>query len=445
MLLYTSTLTLFRVGPGPSSSRSVGPQRAALNFVHALAADGLLNRTSRVDVHLLGGLASTGRAVGSDWGIVAGLCGASPEHCDAGTLASLMSRVEAEGRLKLGGSKAIEFDPTLHVRFHVQQALAGDANGVRFDARDAEDATLLSRLYVCGGDAAVHAADGSQPDVSHPAVPYSFESVAELLAICRERGKRITDIARTNEYALRSPDEVREGLKRVAEAMRASIERGLIADGTLPGSGARRRASSQRATLEAPDSTPAQRCSVYALAVAEENAAGGRVVSAPTNGSAGPVAALLEQWRTTTPLASDHGAMDFLLAAGAIGGLLRAAGLKQAGCQSAVGVAAAMAASGYAAVHGGSAGQVMLAAERALEPYLGLSCDPVAGRVQQPCIERNVAAAARAVAAGMSALRVPEPRVGLDGLIAAMIETGRGMAGRFKTASLGIALNVADC
>lgn len=423
----------------------MGPQRAALRFVHALAADGLLHLTARVDAHLLGGLASTGRAFGSDWGVVAGLCGEPPEHCDADYLALLMGRLESEGKIRLGGRMAIAFDAAQNVRFDVQHALAGDANGVRFDARDANGAPLLSRLYVCGGDAVVYAADGSQPDVSHAAVPYAIESVADLLATCRQRGKRIVDIARTNEFALHSPDEVREGLKRIALAMRASIERGLVADGTLPGSGTRRRAASLTATLASPDATPAQRCSVYALAVAEENAAGGRVVSAPTNGSAGPVAALLEQWRTSTPLPNDQGTMDFLLGAAAVGGLLRAAGLKQAGCQSAVGVAAAMAASGFAAVHGGSPAQVLLAAERALEPYLGLSCDPVAGRVQQPCIERNVAAAERAVAAGMSALRVPEPRVGLDGLIAAMIETGRGMAGRFKTASLGIALNVAEC
>jgi L-serine dehydratase len=227
--------------------------------------------------------------------------------------------------------------------------------------------------------------------------------------------------------------------------MRASIERGLATDGTLPG-GRVRRAPAHADALRATRASPSQWCAVFATAVAEENAAGGKIVAAPSNGAAGPVAALLTHYRETKPLSMDERTAEFLLAAAAIGGVLRASGLVQAGCQSEVGVAAAMAAAGYTAVLGGTNAHIVLAAELALEPHLGLACDPEGARIQQPCIERNAAAAGRALTAAQNALRQHAPHNSLDALVHSMIERGRQMAGRYKQASLGgIAVNVADC
>jgi L-serine dehydratase len=227
--------------------------------------------------------------------------------------------------------------------------------------------------------------------------------------------------------------------------MRASIERGLSTDGTLPG-GRVRRAPAHADALRAAQASPAQWCAVFATAVAEENAAGGRVVAAPSNGAAGPVAALLTHFRETKPLNLEGRTVEFLLASAAVAGLLRASGLVQAGCQSEVGLAAAMAAAGYAAVLDGTNAQVLLAAELALEPHLGLACDPDGARIQQPCIERNATAAGRAITAAQNALRQHAPRNTLDALTRSMIDRGRHMAGRYKESSLGgIAVNVADC
>jgi L-serine dehydratase len=252
-------------------------------------------------------------------------------------------------------------------------------------------------------------------------------------------------LALANEAGQKSPGEVRAALTYLGAVMRASVERGLASDTLLPGA-ITRRAGAQADALHAAGGTPVQWCTVFATAVGEENACGGRVVAAPTSGAAGPVAALLVHWRESTPMATDEGVVDFLLTAGTIGGLLRASGLRQAGCQSAVGVAAAMAAAGYAAVQGASNRQVLRAAELALEPHLGLACDPVGGRVQQPCIERNAAGAARAYAAAEAAIHHPDPRSALDSLTRSMIESGRGMTQRYKEASISNApVNIAEC
>jgi L-serine dehydratase len=443
--VYVSALELFRIGPGPSSSRTVGPQRAALRFVHALAADGMAGRTARVDVHLFGSLAFIGRESATDGAVIAGLCGDVPERSDVRSLRARAARVATDG-LPLGGRDAIVFDPARNVRFHMGKALAYDGNALRFDAFDSGGAPLASRLYFTGGSGDVldeAEARGVRADVR---VAYPFTSGESLLAACRTHGKKIADVARANELALRSPDEVRGGLTHVALAMRASVERGVTTRGPLPGSGAPRRAADQAQALAAVDAKPAERCAVLATAVAEENAAGGCVVAAPTHGAAGPVAALLQYWRATTPMASDERALDYLLAAAAIGQAIQASGLRQAGCQSAVGLAAAMAAAGYVSAHGGSAPQALFAAERALEGHWGLACDSVGGLVQQPCIARNAAGAACAIDAAQAALRQPAPRIALDNLVRSMVETGRAMAGRYKDDLLsGLTRNIADC
>jgi L-serine dehydratase len=255
----------------------------------------------------------------------------------------------------------------------------------------------------------------------------------------------VCDLVRANECALFSPGEVRAGLLLVAQTMRAAVERGLTAEGNLPG-GRRRAAPSWNDASRATNAMPAQLCAVYATAIGEENAAGGRVVSAPSAGASGPVGALLQLWRDSAPEKYEERVTDFLLAGAAVGGLLRAMGARQVGCQGEIGISAAMAAAGYAAVHNASNAQVLYAAERALELHLGLACDLASGRIESPCIERGAQAASRAYNAATAAVRLPNPRVGLDALTHSVVESGRSMAGRYKAASIGgVSINMVEC
>ncbi len=443
--MFASAFELFRIGPGPSSSYTVGPQQAALRFVHDLSAEGLLPLTARVEAELYGGLAFAHREHGSDRAIVAGLCGQRPERCNATDLDHHLARARAERSLPLGGGPRVQFDPNHDLRHVVNRTLAYDGNAVRFVARSPRGDVIASRVYFPQASGSVL----SDTDAATPApqrrVPYPFGSADSLLAACRTQGKKIADLVRANECAYHSPGEVRAGILAIAEAMRAAVERGLNADGLLPGGG-RRTASAWADASRAMDAGAEVRASVYATAVAEENAAGGRVVAAPSSGSAGPVAALLQLWRESAPLAHEERTQDFLLTGAAAGSVLRGAGAANVGCQGEVGVAAAMAAAGFACVLGGSNVQILFAAERALAPHLGLACDPPAGRIEQPCIERNAHAATRAYEAAMAAVRIPAPRLGLDVLARSLVESGRGMAARAKTASIGgIAVNVAEC
>ncbi len=446
--MFISAFDLFRIGLGPSSAHTVGPMRAARRFVHELEADGLFFQTRHVHVDLYGSVACTGRDQGTDRAILSGLCGDAPDAIDPAMLAARAARIRSEGALLLAGSSRIAFDPGTDIVFHVDKALAFHNNALRFTARDARGETLASRLYFSTGDGEIVAdAEAASPRPA-PRVPYPFSTAAELLAHGQAHGKKAAEMMRTNEVALRSPGEVRAGLLHVGAAMRAAVARGMATDGMLPGGrGQPRRAVTQAAALAGTDPSSPAWAAVFATAVAEENAAGGRVVSAPSNGSAGPVAALLYQWRATTPLEGDDGSVTFLLAAAAAGQLLRASGIKHVGCQGEVGVACAMAAAGLAAVNNASNSQILFAMERGLEPFMGMACDPVGGLVQEPCIGRNAAAAAQAVQAARLALRQPDPaRIALDTVIRSLIETGHAMAGRYKESSLGgLAVNVIDC
>lgn len=443
--MYLNVAALYRIGPGPSSAQTVAPLEAARRFVHELAADGLVNRTARIRVELFGGLACIGRDLGAHRAVIAGLAGIQSAACDAALLARCTADAEHDRAIALGGRHRIEFQPARDVVSRVDRAYAYDGNALRFVAGDSAGNALASRVYFSTGDGTVIAQDERGARRGPPRVPYPYASAAELLAVARQNGKRIADLALANECVAQSPGEVQATLKRVAEAMRASIERGLATDGTLPG-GRVRRAPALADALRATQASAAQWCATFAAAVGEENAAGGRIVAAPSNGSAGPVAALLTHHRESAPLVAERGPAEFLLAAAAVAGALRAQGFAQIGCQSEVGLAAAMAAAGYAAVLGGSNEHVLLAAELALEPHVGLACDPEGARIQQPCIERATAAAAFAVTAAQTALRSPAPRNSLDTLARSMIERGRTMAGHYKQASLGgIAVNVADC
>ena len=443
--MYVSAFELYRIGPGPSSSYTVGPQRAALRFVHDLAADGLTGVTARVEAELYGGLAFHGREHSSVQAIVAGLSGHLPERCDGAALALCLDRAKIERTLPLGGCTRVGFDPAHDLRFVVNHSLAYDGNAVRFLARNLRGEVIASRVYFSTGGGTVLADDDATHGAEMPRVPYPFRTGDALLAACQSRGKKISDLVRANECTYFSPGEMRAGIAVVAQAMRASVDRGLATEGVLR-SGSKRTASSWLAAARATGAAPAQVASVYATAVAEENAAGGRVVSAPTAGSAGPVAALLQLWRDGAPLGHEDREIDFLLTGAAVGALLRAAGVQQVGCQGEVGVAAAMAAAGFAAVQNASNAQVLYAAERALAPHLGLACDPRGGHIEHPCIERNALAAARACDATLAALRTPSPRLGLDVLARSVLESGRAMAGRYKSASIGgVAVNVAEC
>ena len=448
--MVVSAFELYRIGPGPSSMHVVGPQRAAQRFLREIAADGVLSGVQRVEVELFGGLAFTGRERGTDHAVIGGLTGLSPELCDRAALARRAAQVHTDGHLTLGGGPRVAFAAARDLHFVINRAVAFDGNALRFIARDRHDAIVATRVYFSIGNGHVRG-EADRPALAHARLPHAHASAESMLEACGSHGKRIADLARANECVQLSPGEVRARLLDVAFVMRASLERGLTTDGVLP-SGNRRTAPSWSAAMQeggataAGSNTPAQRAAVYATAVAEESAAGGRVVAAPSAGALGPVPALLQLWCDTGPLHHDDSAVEFLLTGAAIGAMLRAAGLHHAGCQSEIGVAAAMAAAGYAAVLGGSNAQVMHAAESALRPHLGLTCDPAGGRIEEPCIERNAVAASRACAAALEAVRTPSPRNGVDATVRAMIASGQRMASRPKTTSLaGVAVSLAEC
>ena len=445
-MAYLSLFTVLRPGPGPSSMHTAGPWLAARRFVHELAAGGHLANVERMGVELYGGAACIGRESDADSAIVAGLEGVERAGCDAKSLAALRSAASSRRAIRLDGHHPVRFDPDGDIGFRVDRALAFGGSAVRFAAFDAHGTVVADRVYVPVGDDELVGA-GEAPSGQRAArVPYGYDATADaLIEACRQAGGRRLDfVALANEAALTSPGEVRRRLVAMGVAMCASVERGCLREGPLP-SGRKRTAATLARSLQASTATAAQRCRVYALAAAEENAAGELGVAAPSSGAAGVVAALLRH-----ALESDHRPDDaevgFLAAAGAVGALLRRAGLRQVGCQGEVGVAAAMGAAGLVSSRGGTPAQVLHAAELALEPHLGLACDPVGGRIESPCIERNGLAAARACGAAAEALRVPVPRVALDAVVRSMLESSRALAGRYKLSSLGgVAMSVPDC
>lgn len=411
-------------------------------FAHALMADGLLAGIARVRAELYGGLAFHGREHSSGAALVAGLVGLPPDACDAGALARCEALARRDGRIALAGRHRIHFDPARDVRYVVDRSLAQDGSAMRFVALDLAGDVAATRTYLSAGGGAI-ILEGEPPPASARRVPYPYASAGELVDIARANGKRIHDLARANECALASPGEVERQLARVASVMHDTVTRGLAAEGALPGGRPRTARLWHEASRHQP---PAQRCIVYATAAGEENAAGGTIVAAPSAGAAGPVAALLFLWQAQGAFGAQRRTGDFLLAAAAVGGVLRHAGVTHVGCQGEIGVAAAMAAAGYAAVQEASNAQVLHAAALALEPHLGLACDLAAGRIEDPCIERGALAAERAHDAAVAALRVPAPRLALDHLARAMVASGRGLSERPKAASIGgIACNVVEC
>jgi L-serine dehydratase len=454
-----SVFDLFSVGIGPSSSHTVGPMRAARTFVTGLKADGLLADTVRVQAELFGSLGATGHGHGSDRAVLLGLEGESPETVDTDRVGPRVAEIRAGRRLALLGAQEIDFDPDRDLVLHRRRSLPYHPNGMTFAAYDAAGGQLRARTYysVGGGfvvDEAAAGADRIVPDTTR--VPYPFLTGAELLAVTTGNGLSISEVMLANELSWRTEAEVRAGLLEIWRVMRECVESGCRRDGTLPGGlKVRRRAAELRRGLEADVySTDPLRVmdwvTLFALAVNEENAAGGRVVTAPTNGAAGIIPAVLHYYTRFVPGASDDGVVRFLLAAGAIGVLFKenaSISGAEVGCQGEVGSACSMAAAGLAEALGGTPEQVENAAEIGMEHNLGLTCDPVGGLVQIPCIERNAVASIKAITAARLALRGDGVHhVSLDKVIKTMRETGADMKVKYKeTARGGLAVNVIEC
>lgn len=460
-----SVFDIFKIGIGPSSSHTMGPMRAARAFVLDLERDRLLGETAEIAVRLYGSLALTGAGHGTDRAVLLGLEGNDPETIDPERIETELARIRTSGRLRLAGRHEIAFDEPMQLLFMKHERLPAHSNGMRFTAlakggrklREEDYYSVGGGFIVRGEDAvsgassvgsASGAAKGAQP-------PYPFNSGEQLLQQARAAGLEIYELVLANEHVWRSPEEVRAGLARIWQTMQACVERGFRQQGTLPGVlKVRRRAPKlYRVLNESQETTPLEVMdwvNAYALAVNEENAAGGRVVTAPTNGAAGIVPAVLHYYRRFEPGAHDEGVMRFLLTAAAIGMLYKhGASISGAemGCMGEVGVACSMAAAGLVAALHGTNEQIENAAEIGMEHNLGLTCDPVAGLVQIPCIERNAMGSVKAINAARLAMRGDGThKVSLDQVIATMRQTGADMSTIYKeTSQGGLAVNVPEC
>jgi L-serine dehydratase len=453
-----SVLDIFKVGLGPSSSHTMGPMNAARAFVEDLVARGLLERTARVGAQLYGSLALTGHGHCTDRAVLLGLEGQRPDLVDPEAIEPALARIRSSGRLELAGRHEIEFDEPMDLLWHRDQTLPRHTNGLRFTALDAAGGVLhREEFYSTGGGFVVRAADYGQPAAADAAVtlPHPFGSARELLDAAREAGLELHELVLANERVFRPDSETRAALLAIWSVMHGCIERGLRGSGLLPGvlKVRRRAARLHRMLVESGEHRPLDVMdwvNAFALAVNEENAAGGRVVTAPTNGAAGIVPAVIAYYRRFEPGASDEGIVRFLLVAGAVGMLYkRNASISGAemGCQGEVGVACSMAAAGLMAALNGTNEQVENAAEIGMEHNLGLTCDPIAGLVQIPCIERNAMGAVKAINAARLAIRGDgSHKVSLDQVIATMRQTGSDMSVIYKeTSQGGLAVNVPEC
>jgi L-serine dehydratase len=498
MSAYVSAFELFSIGVGPSSSHTVGPMRAATDFVARLRDADVLPSVARVEGALYGSLGATGLGHGTPDAVVAGLRGLAPETCDPADVRRAWQDWPDGEPLLLGGTHPVPFAKD-DIAFAPRTRLPGHPNAMTLVAKDAAGVPIVAETYYSVGGGFIRR-DGEPAQVAKHAFPLQFDSAAELLAVCDEQGLTIAEAARRNEESLHSEEEVAEGLDRIWDAMCSSVEAGLTTDGTLPGIlKVKRRASAIRAQLESVEhdghrELPGEWLGAFALAVNEENAAGGRVVTAPTNGAAGILPAVATYWwrfladsglgvgNAVTPYGElvgsallgfgaerslvavgaiedpdelaeanrRRGIRRFLLTAAALGSLFKAnASISGAegGCQAEVGSACAMAAGGLTAVMGGTNRQIENAAEIAMEHHLGLTCDPVGGLVQIPCIERNAIAASTAVTAARLALRGDGSHyVPLDAVVETMRQTGIDMSTKYKeTSEGGLAVNVIEC
>lgn len=454
-----STFELFTIGIGPSSSHTVGPMRAAKMFVDLLHSRSLFDACACVKAQLFGSLGATGKGHGSDKAVIAGFENNSPETADPDTIEQRLADVIESKRLMLGGQKEIVFNYKKHLKFS-GKVIAGHSNVMVLSAFSEADELLLEKTYysVGGGFVVDPEVDGEEKIVADDTkLTYEFDSGVRLLELCEEHGLAISTLMLKNELAWRSEQQIRESLLEIWQVMKQSVHRGCHIEGILPGGlKVKRRAAPmyRKLKMESPDTqTPLSSMdwvNLWAMAVNEENAAGGRVVTAPTNGAAGIIPAVLHYYHEFCPGACDDGTIRFLLTAAAIGVLFKinaSISGAEVGCQGEVGSACSMAAGALCEVLGGTPSQVENAAEIGMEHNLGLTCDPIGGLVQVPCIERNAMASVKAINAARLSLRGDGKHfVSLDKVIKTMRETGRDMKTKYKeTARGGLAVNVIEC
>jgi L-serine dehydratase len=457
-----STFDLFKIGIGPSSSHTVGPMRAAARFVQRwLIENGDLERTARVRAEVFGSLALTGRGHGTDKAVLMGLEGHWPNEIDPDIIPPALERIRGTRRIRLFGQHEIGFDEKHDLIMNKRQKLPFHTNGMRFTAFDAAGGVIATRdYYSVGGGFVVNQDEAAEDRIvaDTTELPHPFHSAEELLARCAQTGLTIGQLMFQNEQVWRAPQQIEAGLDEIWAAMQACVARGIRSAGTLPGGlHVPRRAPALYAELSGrPEAamrdplTVLDWVNLYALAVNEENAAGGRVVTAPTNGAAGIIPAVLHYYDRFCPGATLHGVREFLLTAAAVGILYKenaSISGAEVGCQGEVGVACSMAAAGLTAALGGTPGQIENAAEIGMEHNLGLTCDPIGGLVQIPCIERNAMGAVKAINASRMALRGDgKHKVSLDKVIKTMRDTGRDMQDKYKETSRGgLAVNVIEC
>jgi L-serine dehydratase len=448
-----SIFDIFKIGIGPSSSHTVGPMKAALAFVEELgphSAD-----VSAVDVTLYGSLAYTGRGHGTDNAVILGLAGEDPETIDPGAIGSLLQKIRVDKSLQMPGVGRVDFDPDRQLAFNFDEELPRHTNGMRFRALAADGAVLLEGIYYSLGGGFIARGDEPEPTSQSGEPKYLFDSGEALLNLAGDNGLSIAGLVMENELQWREREDVLRRIDGIWLAMKQCIERGLRTDGVLPGTMAvLRRASKLRKRIDArgqPSPLDAMEwVNAFAIAVNEENAAGGRIVTSPTNGAAGIIPAVLMYYERFVPSADVDGVRTFLLTAGAIGILYKVnASISGAemGCQGEVGVACSMAAAGLAAALGGSNDHIEEAAEIGMEHNLGLTCDPIGGLVQIPCIERNAMGAVKAINAATLAMHGDGThKVTLDQVIETMRQTGLDMSSSYKeTSQGGLAVNVPEC
>ena len=460
-----SVFDLFKIGIGPSSSHTVGPMKAAAMFVRRLAKAGQISQVARIEARLYGSLGATGKGHGTDTAIMLGLGGLMPDSIDPDTIDSRIRQIREDASLLLNGEQRMVFKERSDILFLRNETLPFHANGARFLAFASDGEQIEERCYFSVGGGFVVSQEEADRSVDQPKLvvdptrlEHPFSSGDELLAITVRTGLSIAQVMRRNEYAWRTDAELDASLDQIWDAMKACVARGCRTEGNLPGGlRVKRRAAELYRTLSTrPEDalkdqlTILDFVNVYAMAVNEENAAGGRVVTAPTNGAAGIVPAVMHYYDRFCAGASRAGIRDFLLTAGAIGLLYKenaSISGAEVGCQGEVGVACSMAAAGLAAVMGGTPQQVENAAEIGMEHNLGLTCDPVGGRVQIPCIERNAMGSVKALNAARMALRGDGTHfVSLDQVIKTMRDTGRDMMTKYKETSRGgLAVNVIEC
>ncbi len=461
--MFLSVFDVFKIGIGPSSSHTVGPMVAAGRFLDALRDYQNSAKIARLRVYLHGSLAFTGKGHGSDKAVVLGLLGESPETLDPDLTDELIEKASIEKTIKIEGLGKVAFDPAEDIVFDFEKALPGHANAMKFVAIDDAGSVLKEQVfYSIGGGFVVDEEElaefqNTERETGFNGVPYPFKDAAEMLVMGRQTGRSIAEMKRANELLAREAKALDAGLDNLWKVMNLSIDRGMNTEGKLPGGlDVKRRAKCISDKLVGDRSnekfahTVMDWISVYAMAVNEENAAGGRIVTAPTNGAAGIIPAVIRYYLEFCPSACVRGVREFLLVSSAIGGLIKhnaSISGAEVGCQGEVGSASAMAAAGLAAVLGGSNEQVENAAEIALEHHLGMTCDPIGGLVQVPCIERNALGAVKAISAASLALRGDGTHfVPLDSAIKTMRETGHDMLTKYKeTSQGGLAVNVTEC